>query len=142
MTTGARTTWLISIVWSLCIAGSVEGATGTRSELPHAGQIAITLSTSRAQVSVGSGFGVAADVENVSDKTVYFNCGYFVMTPPLEIDPDGPYAWWAYMQGNQNNKTFYTDAIALEPGDKTVAFWAGTSGPTWPTRRIVTGRLK
>lgn len=114
------------VVASAFVCGAADAADlQTPANSRDFGQLSIHLSTSRPEVTVGSGFGVAADVENVSNTPVFLNCSYFVMIPPLEIDPDGPDTWWAVIQGNQGTKNFYTEALTLQPGDRTAAFWSG-----------------
>lgn len=108
-----------------------------------ASQIEIVLSTSRGQVSAGAGFGLTADVKNVSNEPVYLVCYYFDMTPPIEIDPQGPRMWSATIQGNQPAESDLFWPIRLGPGDKTTAFWASqpeveSAERTWQERTLTT----
>lgn len=89
--------------------------------------VKITLKVSRQQAVAGSDFGITAIIENISANPIYFVPGAFSMTPPPEIDSEGPRDWLAFFPGilvppNQN----YDDTvIVLEPGSNISAFWAG-----------------
>ena len=123
----AQTAAAILMVWCTCFAKEVAAYADTVSS-PG---LEIELSTSRPQVTAGAQFGITADVKNLSKNDVYLICSYFVMIPPLEIDPNGPEGWYPYIQGNQplahfnNNGDFHFDPIRLPPGDKLSAIWAG-----------------
>ncbi|MFZ0247620.1 hypothetical protein [Candidatus Binatus sp.] len=137
MTAYMRSAAAVLVLWSACFAGDAQANT----ETTNTPGLEIALSTSRPQVTVGALFGIVADVKNISDKDLYLVCAYFVMVPPIEIDPNGPEDWWAFINGNQptddfKSDKFYFDPIRLPSGDKMVAMWAGTnshasSDTTW-----------
>lgn len=89
--------------------------------------IKITLKVSRQQAVAGSDFGITAIVENTSANPIYFVPGAFSMTPPPEIDTEGPRDWLAFFPGIlvPENQNYYDTVIVLEPGSNISAFWAG-----------------
>jgi len=50
----------------------------------------VSLRTSRPQATPGDSFEIAADIENISSKPLYFNPLYITMIPPPELDPQAP----------------------------------------------------
>src|SRR5579863_6050838 len=104
-------------------------------------KLSIVLSTSRPQVTAGAGFGVQAQVKNISTKdTIFIIPEYFTMTPPPEIDTNAPSTWWAVIQGNQpavpanadqtKKDDWYKQPIRLGPQSTTNAFWAPSTAAT------------
>src|SRR5438105_3004931 len=62
--------------------------------------LAITLRTSRSQVTAGVGFGISADITNKSSAPVFLVPEFVTMTPPPEIDPaPPPNVWFALIPG-------------------------------------------
>jgi hypothetical protein len=117
-------------------AGSVAPPVSDISKVtvPQRSDLEIKISSSRPQVPAGSGFGIAADITNKSNTTLFLNPKYFTMTPPPEIDPGAPADWAPLIPGgplvDPNNP--YDKVIALGPGASTTAFWAGGSPSATP----------
>ena len=52
-------------------------------------RIEIVPATSQAQITVGSGLSIIADIQNKSDVPVFLHRKYFTMTPTTELTPCG-----------------------------------------------------
>jgi hypothetical protein len=59
--------------------------------------------TSRPQATPGDSFEIAADIENISPKWIYFNPLFITMTPPPELDPQAPRDWYGTIPGEGTN---------------------------------------
>ena len=92
-------------------------------------QIEITLRGSRLQVVAGSGFGIWADIKNISNGPVFMNPKFFTMTPPSEVSrADGPQDWASVMSGSfllWDYHDPYNKVMRLEAQSTTTAFWPG-----------------
>ncbi|MFN2531113.1 MAG: hypothetical protein ABR555_07435 [Pyrinomonadaceae bacterium] len=87
--------------------------------------IEIAIHTSRAQVTAGSGFGIAADIHNKSSQSVYIRPKYLIMSLPTEIDPDPPSLWWALIPPQKSADPNFDEVVHLAAGATTTVFWAG-----------------
>jgi hypothetical protein len=65
--------------------------------------ITVTPRRSRPQATPGDSFEIAADIQNISTKTLYFNPFYVTMTPPPELDPQAPRDWYGTFPGDGTN---------------------------------------
>ena len=92
-------------------------------------QIEITLRGSRLQVVAGSGFGIWADIKNISSGPVFLNPKFLTMTPPSEVSrADGPKDWASVMSGSfllWDYNDPYNKVMRLEAQSTTTAFWPG-----------------
>ena len=106
---------------------SQKGATYTYLNDTNKNAIKITLKVSRQQAVAGSDFGITAILENTSASAIYFVPGAFSMTPPPEIDVEGPRDWLAFFPGIlvPPKQDYYDTVIVLEPGSSISAFWTG-----------------
>ena len=103
----------ISVLTSLSMWGVPPRRTGPRRpkqvQIPNANgederrtsseTLKITLRSSRPDTTPGDGFEIAADIENISPKPVFFNPLFLTMDPPPEIDPLGPRDWYGTVAG-------------------------------------------
>ena len=92
-------------------------------------QIEITPRGSRLQVVAGSGFGIWADIKNISNGPVFLNPKFLTMTPPSEVSrADAPQDWASVMSGSfllwDYNDSF-NKVMRLESQSTTTAFWPG-----------------
>ncbi|GEM_PF-2696530 len=108
-------------------ASSQKAATYTYLNDTNKNAIKITLKVSRQQAVAGSDFGITAIIENTSANAIYFVPGAFSMTPPPEIDVEGPRDWLAFFPGIlvPPKQDYYDTVIVLEPGSSISAFWTG-----------------
>lgn len=67
------------------------------------GNIKITLRLSKGTDTPSDSFQVAADIKNVSDKTLFLSPIGIAMTPPPELDPQSPRAWHPLLPGTTGN---------------------------------------
>ena len=65
--------------------------------------ITVTPRRSRPQATPGDSFEIAADIQNISTKALYFNPLYVTMTPPPELDPQAPRDWYGTFPGDGSN---------------------------------------
>lgn len=123
------------ILWAKNTADTAKPKASSSALAATKSAISITLIPSREQAVAGSYFGITARVENISEKPVYFTPKSFTMTPPPELDPDGPSDWQAFFADIQvpgvdtNSEEYWTlhdnTVIALTPGSNVSAFWSG-----------------
>lgn len=69
----------------------------------HKQPLQITLHTSRPLATPADEFAITADIENVSGQPIFLNGVGIVMTPPPELDPQAPRAWYATLPVDANN---------------------------------------
>src|SRR5262245_35848873 len=69
---------------------------------PPAQQLEIVMKASRLEVTAGTGFGIWADIKNVSNQPIYLHPKFFTMVPPVELNRfDKPDDWFALLPGGQ-----------------------------------------
>jgi hypothetical protein len=90
--------------------------------------IEIKVESTRPRLTVGRGFGIAADIKNVSNSIIYLSERYVTMSMPPELQFDSYMSsWWpAYFpteihSGDGND--YYKETIAINPGESYKVFW-------------------
>ena len=111
-------------------------ASAQRIGQPSESLIRIVFEPTRPQLTVGPGFGVVAEIKNVSNSdTVYIWEGYTVLIVPPELwdpskrnqsDPSKPDPWaalWGYFPSDVRPENVAGTCVALQPGDTYSVFW-------------------
>ena len=85
--------------------------------------ISITVETSRAQLTAGSGTGVTAEIRNISTSTVYLTEKSTTLSEPPELDGivGSPNAYYGFFPTEAHDDA--EPIVALQPGDSYQVVW-------------------
>lgn len=89
--------------------------------------VEINIESTRPKLTAGRGFGLSADIRNLTKSTIYLNERYITMTLPPELmqDPNSNTLWaifpTEYHTGIGDN--YYRESIEIAPGESYKVLW-------------------
>ena len=116
----------ITFVLGMLFYGTSEPEAAPEGKQESIRHIEIIPATSQAQITIGSGLSIVANIQNKSNVTVYLHPHFFTLTPPSEVTPcEVVDDWWAMIPSGpaQDGDSNRNNTIALAPGARTTAFW-------------------